>query len=287
VLISLPRRDSDGEANVTMRGVAPNGVHLRPQVSLAAGRWFTPGKREVVVSTRLVPRFANSEIGQSFKTGGRELMVVGWFDGGDSAFDSEIWMDADEARSVFDRENYSSVLARMTSNDAATEFIARLESDKRLPLRIEPEVKYYSEQTRTALPIKILGNFLATAMSIGAVFAAMNTMYASVGARTREIGTLRVLGYRRRTILASFIIEGAILAAIGGALGCLLSLPMHGYSTGTLSFNTFSEVVFQFRITPWLAAKGLIFSVIVGIVGSLLPAIRASRLPVIAALKAA
>jgi putative ABC transport system permease protein len=113
----------------------------------------------------------------------------------------------------------------------------------------------------------------------------MNTMYASVGARTREIGTLRVLGYRRRAILSGFVLEGAILAAVGGALGCALSLPMHGYSTGTLSFNTFSEVVFQFRITPWLAAKGMLFSLLVGIVGSLLPAIRASRLPVIAALK--
>lgn len=286
VLISLPRREETGEANVTMRGIAPLGMDLRPQVSLVAGRWFTPGKREAVVSTKLVPRFANCDIGNRFRTGGHELTVVGWFDGGNTAFDSEIWMDADEARSVFDRDNYSSVLVRLTSDAAAAEFMARMESDKRLPLRVDPEIKYYSEQTRTALPIKILGNFLATAMSIGAIFAAMNTMYASVGARTREIGTLRVLGYRRRTILASFIIEGAILASIGGALGCLLSLPMHGYSTGTLSFNTFSEVVFQFRITPWLAIKGMIFAVTVGIIGSLLPAVRASRLPVIAALKA-
>ena len=162
----------------------------------------------------------------------------------------------------------------------------RIAADKRLPLRADFEVKYYSEQTATAMPIKILGNFLATAMSIGAIFAAMNTMYASVGSRTREIGTLRVLGFRRRTILASFIIEGAILAAIGGVLGCLLSLPLDGYSTGTMNFNTFSEVVFQFRITPWLAAKGIIFAIVVGVVGSLLPAIRAARLPVIAALKA-
>jgi putative ABC transport system permease protein len=162
----------------------------------------------------------------------------------------------------------------------------RLESDKRLPLRGLRETDYYRSQTMTTVPIKILGNFLATAMSIGAVFAAMNTMYASVGARTREIGTLRVLGYRRRTILLSFLIEGAFLAVLGGLLGCLLSLPMHGYSTGTISLETFSETVFQFRITPWLAAKGMIFSVLVGLVGSLLPALRASRLPVIAALRA-
>jgi putative ABC transport system permease protein len=163
--------------------------------------------------------------------------------------------------------------------------ISRVEADRRLTLLAEPEVKYYGDQTATALPIRILGNFLATAMSIGAVFAAMNTMYASVGARTREIGTLRVLGFRRRTILVGFVVEGALLAAIGGALGCLLALPMHGVSTGTMSFNSFSETVFQFRITPWLAAKGMIFAVVVGVIGSLLPAIRAARLPVITALK--
>jgi putative ABC transport system permease protein len=194
-------------------------------------------------------------------------------------------MDADEARSIYDRQSYSSVLVRATSPSAAQEIAARLEADKRLPLRADSEVEYYAKQTATAMPIKVLGNFLATAMSIGAIFAAMNTMYASVGSRTREIGTLRVLGFRRRTILAGFIIEGAMLAALGGMLGCLLALPLHGYSTGTMSFNTFSETVFQFRITPWLAAKGIIFAVVVGVIGSLLPAIRASRLPVIAALK--
>jgi putative ABC transport system permease protein len=213
------------------------------------------------------------------------MTVVGEFDAGNSAFDSEVWMDADEARAIYDRQSYSSVLVRVTSPAAAKEISDRLEADKRLPLRADLEVDYYAKQTATAKPIKILGDFLATAMSIGAVFAAMNTMYASVGSRTREIGTLRVLGFRRRTILASFIIEGALLAAIGGVIGCLLALPLHGYSTGTMSFNTFSETVFQFRITPWLAAKGILFAVVVGVVGSLLPAIRAARLPVISALK--
>ena len=246
----------------------------------------TQGKREVVVSARMAERFANFAIGQKFKTGGNELTVTGQFDGGNSAFDSEVWMDSDEACSIFDRDNYSSLLVRTTGTNATAEFMRRIDSDRRLPLRVDSEVKYYAAQTATAGPIKILGGFLATAMSIGAVFAAMNTMYASVGARTREIGTLRVLGFRRRTILAGFIIEGAILAAIGGVLGCLLALPMHGYSTGTLSFNTFSEVVFQFRITPKLAAEGILFAVVVGVVGSLLPAIRAARLPVIASLKA-
>jgi putative ABC transport system permease protein len=284
-LISQPRIDGRGEANVSVRGLTPVGMTLRPQVKLVSGRWFTPGKREIVVSQKLARRFANFHVGDTFRTAGNTLTVVGEFDGSNSAFDSEVWMDADETRSLFDRQNYSSLLVRAANPAAGKEIIARLEADKRLPLLAEPEVKYYGEQTATALPIKILGNFLATAMSIGAVFAAMNTMYASVGSRTREIGTLRVLGFRRRTILAGFIIEGALLAAIGGGLGCLLALPLHGVSTGTMSFNSFSETVFEFRITPWLAAKGMIFAVIVGVIGSLLPAIRASRLPVITALK--
>jgi putative ABC transport system permease protein len=284
-LISQPRLDRSGEANVSVRGLKAMGISLRPQVKLVAGRWFAPGHREVVVSRKLARRFADFQIGDRFRTGGNTLSVVGEFDGGNSAFDSEVWMDADEARAIFDRQEYSSLLVRAANPAAGRELMARIEADPRLPLLAAPEVKYYSDQTTTAMPIKILGNFLATAMSIGAVFAAMNTMYASVGARTREIGTLRVLGFRRRTILAGFIVEGALLSALGGVLGCLLALPLHGVSTGTMSFNSFSETVFEFRITPWLAAKGMLFAVTVGVIGSLLPALRAARLPVITALK--
>jgi putative ABC transport system permease protein len=288
VLISLPRRDGNSEANVVMRGISPIGMELRPQVKLVQGRWFTPGKREIAVSSRMAGRFANFEIGQSFRTSGKELTVVGWFDGGGSAFDSEIWMDTDEARSIFDRENYSSVLMRLADGASASSLTNRVETDKRLVLRAEPEVAYYTAQTKSASLFVFLGNFLAVAMSIGAVFAAMNTMYASVGARTREIGTLRVLGYRRRAILLGFIIEGAFLALIGGVLGCVAAwaLHLHFGTTATMSFESFSEMMFRFRITPPLVIKGLVFSVIVGVMGSLLPAVRASRLPVIAALKA-
>jgi putative ABC transport system permease protein len=194
-------------------------------------------------------------------------------------------MAADEVRSLFTRDAYSSLLVRPVSDAAAATLIAKLEADKRLGVRVLSEISYYKDQTKTAQPIRILGNFLATAMSIGAIFAAMNTMYASVGARTREVGTLRVLGFRRRTVLLSFLLEGAFLALIGGVLGVLLALPMNGYSTGTISFETFSETVFQFHITPWLATKGIIFAVFVGLLGSLLPALRAARLPVITALK--
>ena len=288
VLISLPRRTAEGEANVLLRGISPVGMQLRPQVTLVNGRWFQPGHREIVVSRRLAARFANFDIGNSFAVGGKQLSVSGWMDGGGSAFDSEIWMDADEARAIFERDHYSSVLARVVDTAQIASLTNRVETDKRLPLSANLEVNYYAAQTKTALPFRFLGNFLAVSMSIGAVFAAMNTMYASVGARTREIGTLRVLGYRRRSILLSFILEGAFLAFFGGVLGCGVAWVLHHWfgTTGTISFESFSELVFRFRITPWLAVKGMLFSIIVGVVGSILPAVRAARLPVIAALKA-
>jgi putative ABC transport system permease protein len=285
LVINVPRAGG-GEANAIVRGISPLGALLRPQVRLTEGRWFTPGKREVVVSERLAVRLAGMQIGQSFKTGPVTLRVVGHFEGNRSAFDSEIWMDANEARSIFDRENYSSVLLRPETPDAREGIVHQLENDKRFKLRALPELDYYQEQTGAVKLIKILGSFLATTMSIGAVFAAMNTMYAAVGARTREIGTLRVLGYRRKSILAGFLVEGILLAFLGGILGCVLSLVFNGWSVGTLSFETFSETVFDFRITPLLIVQGLAFSVVVGLVGSLLPAIRAARLPVISALKA-
>ena len=175
ILINLPRRENKGEANILVRGVSPNGKELRPQVHLVSGRWFTPGRREAVISQRLSARFANTGVGEKFKTGGHELSIVGHFEAGNSAFDSEIWMDGDEARSVFDRENYSSLLIKSTDSLAATNLIERVEKDKTLSLKVVPEIEFYKTQTRTAGPIKFLGNFLATAMSIGAVFAAMNT----------------------------------------------------------------------------------------------------------------
>ena len=286
VLVNLPRGgELIGEANVMVRGVSPNGFALRPQVRLVDGRWFESGKREVVVSRRLAGRFSRMRVGDVVKVGLRELTVVGHFEAGGSAFDSEAWMAADDVATMFSREFFSSLLVRPVNAEAGRQLAQRLEADKRLGVRVLSEVAYYTEQTKTAQPIRILGNFLATTMSIGAIFAAMNTMYASVGARTREIGTLRVLGYRRRAVLGGFLLEGALLALIGGVLGVALALPMNGYTTGTVSFETFSETVFQFRITPRLGAQGLAFAVIVGVLGSLLPAWRASRLPVIAALK--
>jgi putative ABC transport system permease protein len=285
VLVNLPRRDGT-EANVLLRGVTPRGMELRPQVSLVAGRWFQSGKREIVVSAKLARRFANFDVGQSFRTGNSTFTVVGWLDGQGSAFDSECWLDADECRSVFERDMYSSFLARVPNAEAMTNLVARVESDRRFKLKAESEVEYYRKQTMTAEPIRWLGTFLAVTMSIGAVFAAMNTMYAAVGARTREIGTLRVLGFRRRSVVLALLLEGALLALVGGVVGCVLAYQWNGYTTATMGFETFSEIVFQFAVTPKLVIQGLVFAVAVGIMGTLLPAVRASRLPVIEALKA-
>lgn len=290
VLISLARRDGKGEANILMRGISPKGMEIRPQVKLVSGRWFVPGKREVVVSRKMAARFANLEIGGRFRSSGSELTVVGWMDGTGSAFDAEIWMDADEARKLYDREDYSSILLRLADPTAGQSLLDRIEADKRLPLNAVPETQYYASQTKTALPFKVMGNFLASAMSIGAIFAAMNTMYASVGARTREIGTLRVLGYRRRSILVGFLLEGVILGLIGGGFGGVLSygaseLLQALYSFGTMNWDTFSETTLQFSVTPELVARGLAFAAVMGFLGSLLPAVRAARQPVISALK--
>ena len=291
MIVSAPRRGGTGEANTLLRGVTAGGMELRPQVTLKEGRWFTPGKREVVVAQRLASRFAGFEIGGTIKAGPDRLTVVGHFDGTGSAFDSEAWMDADEARSIFDRDMYSSVLLRPRDEAALTNLVARIQADKRLSLRAEREVDYYSKQTMTAVPIKYLAGMLGVAMSIGAVFAAMNTMYASVAARTREIGTLRVLGFSRAAIVVCFLVEGSFLAMLGGILGSTLAwgvyafVVVRGINFGTMDFQSFAETVFQFRVTPDLMLLGVLFSVAIGLAGSLLPALRAARLPVISALK--
>jgi putative ABC transport system permease protein len=291
LIVNAPRRGGNGEANTLVRGVTPRGMELRPQVTLVDGRWFTPGRREIVSSRRLAGRFASFETGGVIKTGADRLTVVGHFEANGSAYDNELWMDADEARSIFDRESYSSLLLRPRDATAATNLMARIEKDKRLALRAEPETAYYSKQTMTAMPFKILASLLGVAMSIGAVFAAMNTMYASVATRTREVGTLRVLGYSRRAIVFCFIIEGTVLSLVGGLVGCGISLLLNAYvrfsgiTFGTMDWQSFAETMFQFRVTPDMMLMGLGFSAVIGMVGSLLPAVRAARLPVISALK--
>ena len=286
VLIYLDRIDGSGGANVLVRGMGEMGLALRPQISLVEGRMFQTGRRECLVSRRVADRFANCRIGQSFRAGKGDWTVVGIFEAGKTAYESEIWADADEVRDAFNRNFYGSVLMRPVDEVASARVTRRLETDRMLSARVLPETQYYKDQTQTAGPIQFMGGFLATIMSIGAAFSAMNTMYAAVGARTREIGTLRVLGFKRRSIFVSFLLESMVLAVVGGLVGCLLALPLNGVATGTFSWTSFSEVAFEFRITGELLAKGLVFALVMGVVGGLLPARLAARKPVLDALKA-
>lgn len=286
VLINLERIGGAGSANVLVRGLEPMGQELRPAVRLVEGRPLQPGRRECMVSRKIANRFAHCRLGESFRTGQTTWHVVGIFDAAKTAYESEIWVDVDEARQAFRRDFYGSILVRPRDAQAAATLIQRLEADRLLQVRVLTEADYYREQTRQAGPIRFLGSVLATLMSIGAAFAAMNTMYAAVGARIREIGTLRVLGFRRHEIYASIVTESLVLASLGGALGCVLSLPLNGMATGTLSWTTFAEVAFEFRISPALLAQGMGFALAMGIAGGLLPARLAARKPVLDALHA-
>ena len=285
VLILLDRVDG-GNANVQVRGIGPVGFALRPNVRIIEGRMFESGKRECVVSRKIADRFAHCRVGETFHSGKDDWHVVGIFDARKSAYESEIWIDADEVRDAFNRNFYGSVLLRPVNSATAAAIVERLQKDKTFNVKVVTETEYYKEQTKSAGLFQFLASFLAVIMSIGAAFSAMNTMYAAVGARTREIGTLRVLGFKRREIYASILLESMLLAVLGGALGCLLSLPMNGMATGTMSQTTFAEIAFEFRITPELLGKGMIFAVVMGVIGGLLPARMAARKPVLDALRA-
>ncbi len=285
VLILLDRISGDGTANVLVRGVGPMAMPLRPQIRLLEGRMLRPGLHECIVSRRIAERFSHCRVGDSFQSGKTTWHVVGIFDAQQTAYESEIWVDADEARSAFKRSFYGSVLLRPVDEAAAESLKQRMFADRLLSVKVLTESAYYEEQTQSAGLIRFLASFLAVIMSIGAAFAAMNTMYAAVGARTREIGTLRVLGFRRRQIYASILIESVVLALLGGAFGSLVSLFFNLVSTGTFSATTFAEVAFQFRVTPSMIADGMGFAVAMGVLGGLLPARLAARKPVLDALR--
>jgi putative ABC transport system permease protein len=287
VLINVPRIGNAGSANVLVRGLSPVGLALRPDIKLVEGRMFEQGLNECVLSTKIANRFANCRVGETFRSGRTDWHVVGIFDARKTAYDSEIWVDADEARRAFKRDFYGSVLLRPIEDAASIAALTnRMTGDRTLQVRALPETEYYREQTKQAGPIQFVGGFLATIMSIGAAFSAMNTMYATVGARTREIGTLRVLGFKRRDIYLSFMLESVVLSLLGGAMGCLLSLPLNGIATGTFSWTTFAEIAFEFRITGELLAKGMTFALVMGVLGGLLPARLAAKKPVLDALRA-
>jgi putative ABC transport system permease protein len=287
VLINLPRRGQTQGSNVTIRGLGPDGPSLRPDFKMVAGRFFRSGLREVIVSKRISERFQDCGLGEKLKFAKGYWTVVGLFEAGGTAYDSEIWTDANDLSADFDREAYSSVVVRATDAGAVTRLSDQISNDRRLHLKPVSEREYYESQTRFAAPIKALGLFIAALMAVGASFAAMNTMYAAVARRTKEIGTLRVVGFSRGSILLSFILESLLIAVLGGVLGCVLALPVNGITTGTTNFATFSEVAFNFRVTPRLLLDGMIFAAFMGLVGGFFPAWRAAHENIVTALRSA
>lgn len=288
VIISRPRRSDGQPANVPLRGVGPRAFQVRDNVRIVdGGRRFTPGLREVVVGRLAAGRFSGLEVGRTVRFAGSEWRVVGHFTADESSFESEIWGDVDLMLAAFQRGRaYQSVTVRLTDPGAFEAFDRAIAADPRLTLRPQRERDYYAAQSALVTTmIGVLGTFVTLILSIGAVFGAMNTMYAAVAHRIREIGTLRALGFSRWRIMAAFVAESVALALIGGAIGCLIALPVHGISTGTTNWTSFSEVAFRFRITPALLAGGLAFAAIMGALGGLLPAVRAARVPIAQALR--
>ena len=277
VVIVLPRKDGTGEVNVTVRGMMPDGLEMRqlpdepgqqPKVKLVEGRWFQTGQREVVVSKSVRDRFSHANIGDTMQFGKGSWQVVGVFDAGGSAYESEVWGDVNQMASDFDRQGgYSSAYLRATDAISADALKNRVSDDQRLKLEGVLEKDYYAKQTSSGTPIKVIGWVVGIIMAIGSIFAAMNTMYAAVAYRGREIATLRVIGFSRPAILTSFVLESLLLALLGALVGILLMLPFNGMQTGTSNAVTFSEVVFSLRITSGVAICAIIFALDHGIRG--------------------
>src|SRR6266851_2453979 len=285
-LIYKARKGMSQGSNVTVRGVGPMSFKLRSGFKTAAGRVFQPGLTEAVVSKRIAERFQGLEVGDKFRVQATDYTVVGLFEAGGKAFESEIWVDVNSLASATKRDSYSSVLLRVKDPTVMASLAKRITDDQRLHLKAVPERTFYEDQQGSASGVlKGLAVFIAFIMAVGAGFAGMNTMYAAVARRTKEIGTLRVLGFKRRSILAAFVLESVAIAVIGAGIGIVLALPLNFVSTGTSNFTNFSEIAFNFRVTPDLMLMALIFGVVIGFLGSLLPSIRASRYKIVDALR--
>jgi putative ABC transport system permease protein len=286
VIISLPRASDNQPANVPLRGVGPRAFEIRNTLQFVDGRRFAPGMREINVGKQAVARFKGLTIGSDVRFGSAVWKVVGIFTADDASFESEVWGDVDLMMPAFQRDGYQSVTVKLVDPSAFESFQAAVGNDPRLDLKPDRERNYYEGQSATTgTLIRIFAIFVTAILSIGAVFGAVNTMYAAVAYRTREIGTLRALGFSRLRIVTAFLAESVALALIGGVIGCMIALPVHGLSTGAMNMTSFSELAFKFRITPGLLAGGLLFSALMGAVGGLLPALRAARIPVARALR--
>jgi ABC-type antimicrobial peptide transport system permease subunit len=288
ILITLPKRDTGQATNVTTRGIGAAGFALRPQVRLIQGRAFRPGSSEVVVGKSLAERFEGASVGSVLRFGGREWRVTGVFDSSGAAFDSEVWADADQLMQAFRRNAYSSIIAKLVDASLYEALKTRLEADPRLTLDVKTERVFYEDQSQALSKfISYLGLTLSIIFSIGAMIGAMITMYAAVANRVGEIGTLRALGFRRSAVLTAFLLESILLGAIGGVVGIALASVMQLVQISTLNWQSFAELAFTFTLTPGIAMLSFGFAIVMGVIGGFLPAVRAARLSIIDALRAA
>jgi putative ABC transport system permease protein len=286
-IVNLPNVENPEGANVTLRGVSLRGVQMR-KVNIVKGRWFKPGQREIVVGKSVDERYPKARFGKQLKFGKGWWTIVGVMDGGQSAINSEIFGDANQVASDFNRpDTYSAALLQTSDEVTAAALKKSLESDRRLNVTVLNEQDYYAAQMVSAGPISFLGYFVCIIMAIGSSFAAMNTMYAAVARRATEIGTLRILGFTRGSILLSFFLESLLLSLVGGILACIIVLPLNNVTTGLGNFITFSETSFNFRIGPFVMFIGLLFSLLLGAAGGLLPARQAAKKEILTALREA
>ncbi|MDI6804969.1 MAG: ABC transporter permease [Bacteroidota bacterium] len=277
-----------GIGNVTVRGVTAEGIQLRPNVKLVEGRMFQWGSREVIVGSSIHKRFQGTNVGEKIKFGGDQWTIVGWFDAGGSGFDSEIWGDEIQLAAAFGYTGaYSSILIRLDRQDAFEDFKNGFNKDLRLQtLDVKREKQFYAEQSEDmAMFIRILGIVVTVIFSLGAMIGAMITMYAAVSNRTVEIGTLRALGFRRRNVLAAFLVESLVLSLIGGSAGLILASFLQFFNISMINFGSFSELAFNFSLSPDIVISSLLFSVAMGIIGGFLPSVRAARLNIVEALR--
>jgi putative ABC transport system permease protein len=284
-VINLGNVDNPNGVNVTVRGLMPAGIEMRHGVHLASGRWFDPGRRELVVGRSVAKRFPDAQVGKKLHFGRGDWDIVGVLDANRGAQDSEIWGDVNQIVADYQRvDTASSVMIEATDPVTAAALVNDLNNDRRLGVAAMSEKEYYDLQTRQAVPIEFTGIFVALIMAIGSSFAAMNTMYAAVSRRAREIGTLRVLGFSRFSILVSFFVESVLLSALGGLLGCLLVLPLNGLTTAIGNSN-FAELAFDFHLSPQIMAAGIAFAIVLGVLGGVFPARNASRKEILTALR--
>jgi len=286
VLVNMPRKDGKGLANIVVRGTTPTGIEMRPQVKIASGTLFRPGSSEVVVGSAMARGKVGLRIGDRLNFGLREWTVVGIFDAGGSGFDSEIWGDSEQMMQAFRRQAYSSLVVGLRDAGSFDAFAAAQVRQPQLKVDLKREVQFYADQSENlANFISVLGQTISIVFSLGAIIGAMITMYASVANRTREIGTLRALGFRRGNIVMAFLQEAMLLGLAAGVLGLVGAAFMQTVEISTTNVQTFSEVVFRLILTPGIALEVLLFSVLMGVLGGVLPAIRASRLEIVDALR--